>query len=141
MAAINKKVRSGNRIAVLFDNKEIGLVQSVRSSDDYNPEPASGIGDIHVIEHVPTMARHTISVSNMVLYKGGMRKAGIAAVNGDEVLQGKVFTIVQYGKDDGEELRRYEGCSYASGDMETSKHAIVMANATFLALDVTGSGG
>lgn len=61
MATTNVKTRSGNRVTVRFDGREIGLVQSVRMSDDYAPEPASGIGDIHVIEYVPTMARHSLS--------------------------------------------------------------------------------
>lgn len=140
MATQNLKVRSGNRMVVTFDGKQIGLVQSVRASDDYGPEPASGIGDIHVVEYVPTMARHTLSVSSMVLFTGAMREAGITTVNGDDALEGRVFDIVVYSKDDGAELRKYVGCSYASGDIEVNKHAIIMSNAQFNCLDVTGSG-
>lgn len=139
MSSINLKTRSGNRIVVVFDGKQIGLCQSVRASDDYGPEPASGIGDIHVQEYVPTMARHNLSVSTMVLNRGNMRDAGIAAANGDDMLQGKVFDIEVYSKDDGTLLRKYMGCSYASGDLEVSKHAIVMASGTFNALDVSGT--
>lgn len=141
MAQTNLKTRSGNRIIVAFDGKQVGLVQSVRMSDDYSPEPASGIGDIHVTEYVPTMARHSLNVSTMVLNRGAMRDAGIAAENGDDMLRGLVFDIVVMSKDDGSVLRTYRGCSYASGDFDVSKHAIVMASATFNALDVVGSGG
>ena len=141
MSTTNLKTRSGNRIIVVFDGKQVGLIQSVRMNDDYAPEPASGIGDIHVVEYVPTMARHNLSVSNMVLDLGSMRAAGIAAINGDDMLNGTIFDIQVLSKDDGTLLRKYVGCSYASGDMEVSKHQIVMANATFNALDVTGSGG
>lgn len=137
----NLKTRSGNRIAVVFDGKQIGLIQSVSMNDDYAPEPASGIGDIHVTEYVPTMARHSLNVSAMVLNKGSMREAGIAMENGDAVLQGLVFDIEVLSKDDGSLLRKYTGVSYASGSMEVQKHAIVMANGTFNALDVTGTGG
>ena len=140
MARANLKTRSGNRIVVKFDGKQIGLVQSVRASDDYGPEPASGIGDIHVQEYVPTMARHNLTVSNMVLNANSMRQAGITMENGDAVLQGLVFDIVSYDKDTGDELRKYIGCSYASGDIDLSKHAIVMSNAQFNALDVAGLG-
>lgn len=140
MATTNLKARSGNRIVVTFDGQQIGLVQSVRASDDYSPEPASGIGDIHVAEYVPAMARHTLSVSTMILFTGAMREAGISTVNGDDALEGRVFDIVVYSKDDGAELRKYVGCSYASGDIEVNKHAIIMANAQFNALDVTGLG-
>lgn len=134
----NLKTRSGNRIVVVFDGKQIGLLQSVRANDDYSPEPASGIGDIHVQEYVPTMARHSLNVSAMLLNKGAMLEAGIAMENGDAVLQGLVFDLEIYSKDDGKLLRKYGGCSYASGDLEVSKHAIVMQSGTFNALDVTG---
>lgn len=140
MATQNLKARSGNRVIVKFDGKQIGLVQSVRMSDDYSPEPASGIGDIHVQEYVPSMARHTLSVSSLVLFTGAMREAGITAINGDEVLEGMVFDIVVESKDDGTVLRKYMGCSYASGDVDVSKHAIIVSNAQFNALDVVGAG-
>lgn len=140
MASTNVKVRSGNRIVVRFDGVDIGLVQSVRSSDDYGHEDASGIGDIHVQEHVPSKAMHSISVSSMTLIKSQLRSAGIFATNGDKALEGKVIDIVQLGKDDSEELRKYKGCSFISGDVEVSAHRIVMSNAQFRALDVEGEG-
>lgn len=140
MSRTNIKARSGNRMQVRFDNQQIGLVQNLRGSDDYGPEPASGIGDIHVAEYVPTMARHTVSASAMVLYTGAMREAGISFVNGDDALRGNVFDIVVVDKESGAELRKYIDCSYASGDIEVNKHAIVVTNATFNALDVTGTG-
>lgn len=139
MATTNLKTRTGNRIVVTLDGKQIGLMQSVRMNDDYSPEPASGIGDIHVQEYVPSMARHNLSVSAMVLNRGSMRQAGISAENGDDMLLGKVFDIEVYSKDDGTLLRKYMGCSYASGDLEVSKHAIVMSSGTFNALDVSGT--
>jgi hypothetical protein len=135
----NLKTRSGNRIVAMFDGKQIGAVQSVRMNDDYSPEPMSGIGDIHVQEYVPTMARHNLQVQTMVLNKGSLREAGITMENGDGVLQGLVFDIEVYSKDDGTLLRKYIGCSYASGDLEISKHAIVMASGQFMALDVVGT--
>lgn len=135
----NVKVRSGNRIAVIFDGKEIGLLQSVSANDDYSPEPASGIGDIHALEYVPTMARHSLNVSTMLLKKGAMMEAGIAMENGDAVLQGLVFDFEVYSKDDGILLRKYIGCSYASGSLEVNKHAIIMQSGLFNALDVMGT--
>lgn len=135
----NLKVRSGNRIAVVFDGKQIGLIQNVSANDDYSPEPASGIGDIHVNEYVPTMARHSLSVSAMMLNKGAMLEAGIAVENGDGALQGLVFDFEVYSKDDGNLLRKYVGCSYASGSIDISKHAIVVQSAQFNALDVVGT--
>lgn len=136
----NRNVRSGNQIAVLFDGKQIGLIQSISMNDDYAPDPASGIGDIHVQEYVPTMARHTLSVSAMLLNKSQLQAVGIVPENGDAVLQGLVFDIEQYDKLTGALLRKYTGVSYASGSIETTKHAIVTSNAQFNALDVSGDG-
>lgn len=136
----NRNVRSGNQIAVLFDGKQIGLIQSISMNDDYAPDPASGIGDIHVQEYVPTMARHSLSVSAMLLNKSQLQAAGIVPENGDAVLQGLVFDIEQYDKLTGALLRKYTGVSYASGSIETTKHAIVTTNAQFNALDVSGGG-
>lgn len=135
----NVKTRSGNRIVVVMDGKQIGLVRSVRSNDDYAPEPASGIGDIHVVEHVPTMARHSLSISAMVLIKGAMMEAGIVPENGDAILQGLVFDLEQYDKDTGKLLRKYVGVSYASGDMDINAHQIVVQSGQFNAIDVVGT--
>jgi hypothetical protein len=139
MSEQNLKVQSGNQIVVMLDGKAVGLIQSVRGSDDYSPEAASGIGDIHVQEYVPSMARHNITVSTMVLRKANLRSQGIAAKNGDDVLKGRVFDFVSMQKD-GTVLRAWRGCSYASGDVEIAKHAIVMSSAQFNALDVDGDG-
>lgn len=136
----NRNVRSGNQIKVLFDGKQIGLIQSLSCNDDYAPEPASGIGDIHVQEYVPTMARHSLSVSAMLLNKSQLQAAGIVPENGDAVLQGLVFDIEQYDNLTGVLLRKYTGVSYASGSIETTKHAIVTSSAQFNALDVIGDG-
>lgn len=139
MATQNLKTRTGNRIVPVFDGKVIGLIQSVRMNDDYSPEPASGIGDIHVQEYVPTLARHSLTVSAMVLNRGALLAAGIAAENGDGMLQGLVFDIEVFDKDNGALIRKYTGCSYASGDLEFQKHAIVMQSAQLNALDVSGA--
>ena len=138
MSQPNLKVRSGNRIVVVFDGKQLGMVRSVRASDDYSPEPASGIGDIHVQEYVPTQARHQISVQQMVLNRGAMMAAGIATINGDAALRGMVFNLEVYSKDDGALLRQYIGCSFASGDVDISAHQIVVQSGQFNALDVIG---
>lgn len=135
----NLQTRTGNRIIITFGGVQIGMLQSVSANDDYAPEPASGIGDIHVLENVPTMARHSLSASVMVMNRGAMINAGIAPENGDAVLLGVVFNIEIYSKDDGTLLRNYIGCSYASGSLEVSKHAIVMQSGQLLALDVTGT--
>lgn len=133
---------TGNKIDVQFDGQAIGLIQNLRPSDDYGHQPASGVGDIHVQEYVPSMATHRLTASTMVLFAQNMRDAGIAMENGDAVLRGLVFDIVIYGKDPkaGGVLRKYIKCSYTGGDVDVSKHAIVASNAQFVALDVSGTG-
>lgn len=140
MAQQNLKTKSGNRFIVSFDGKTVGLCQSVDMQDDYSPEPASGIGDIHVQEYVPSMARHTLNVEEMVLNTGSLRAQGVTLENGDDALRGMVFDIIAVSKDDGSILRKYRGCSYASGSVQLRKHAIVLSSAVFNALDVSGSG-
>jgi hypothetical protein len=141
MATQNLKTRSGNRTNVYFDGIKVGLIQNVRMSDDYAPDPASGIGDIHVQEYVPTMARHGLNVTAMVLKRGALSQAGaVIPENGDAVLQGLVFDFVVVDRSTNDVVKKYRGCSYASGDMEVTKHAIVMQSATFNALDTSGTG-
>lgn len=140
MAATNIQTQSGNRIVVLLNSKQVGLLQSVRMNDDYSPEPASGIGDIHVVEYVPTQARHTLNVSAMVLKRGALLAQGIVPDNGSIVLAGIVFEIEAFSRDDGTLIRKYMGCSYASGDIEITKHAIVMQSSVFNCLDTTSVG-
>lgn len=135
----NLQTHSGNRIVVEIDGRVVGLLQSVRASDSYGLEDASGIGDIHVIEHVPSKAVHTLSVSAMALMRGNLRDAGFLPENGDAVLQGLVFDIVEYSKDTGEALVKYESCSYDSGDLSVDAHRIVMQSGQLKALDRKGA--
>ena len=88
MATEHRIVNSGNRIEIQFDGKVVGLLQNLRPNDEYGHEPASGVGDIHVQEYVPSMARHQLTASTMVLFTANLRDLGIAMENGDEVLKG-----------------------------------------------------
>jgi len=134
----NLKVRSANLARVLIDGEEVGLMQNINMSDDYGPEGASGIGDIHVQEHVPTMARHSISCSKMALRTAGLYAKGIVPENGEEALRGLVVDIEVLDKNTGEVLRKYLFCTFASGSIEVSKHAIISYQSQWMALDVAG---
>lgn len=52
-----------------------------------------------------------------------------------------MFDFEVLDKESGDLLRKYVSCSYASGSVEVSKHAIVMGSGVFNALDVVGTGG
>ena len=140
MSRENIQVRTGNRMLAVFDGVVVGLLQDISGNDDYSPEPASGVGDIHVQEYAPTMARHTVSTSQMILRRQSLRSAKVSLENGDDALKGLVFDIEIFAKDTGELLRKYIDCSMASGSVDVRKHAIVVNNAQFNALDVSGSG-
>lgn len=161
--AKNAQARTGNRIKILIAGAEVGAIQSLDPSDDYAPEPVSGIGDIHVIEYAPSMARHTLSVETMVLSRNSLQQLGISLENGDDALRGVTFDIVITGEkppvtqtgqanqnnfspdiNQGvvaplDALRTYTGCSIASGSMQIRKHAIIVSNAQINALDVKGN--
>jgi hypothetical protein len=139
MSQVNQVVRSANKIIAKFDNKTIGLLQDIRFSEDYGPTEASGIGNINVQEWVPTMARYQITSRFMLLNKQSMYNAGIAPVSGNETLQGIVFDIEVLDSTTGKTLRKYIGCSYANGDVEVTKHQIVVTSATFNCLDALGT--
>lgn len=146
----NTMVRSANRFTIVFGDIPIGLLQNCRCSDDYAPEPLSGIGDIHRKEWVPTIANHNITATQAVLFTGNLRQLGVAYENGDDALKAMVFDIEVYDRivassvnpgssspvtmlpegQKGTLLRRYEKCSFASGDTEITKHAIIMSNVT-----------
>ncbi len=161
MAGTNVLTYSGNRITASFDGKTIGLIQSIRASDNYGLEDASGIGQIHVAEHVPSKAVHTISVTNMVLFTGNMRTADLGSENGADALRGLVFDIIIYGDPtkgtpqagnaavNGDNqalalqsgtaatvLRTYRACSFDSGDIDVTAHRITVQTGQFKALDV-----
>lgn len=140
MSKEHRIVNSGNRIEIQFDGKQVGLLQNVRFGDDYGHEPASGIGDLHVQEYVPAMARHEINAETMVLFVNNLRDLDISMENGDEVLKGLVFDIVVFGRDPKNSgmLRKYTQCTFTSGDTTITKHAILTANARFLCLDTSG---
>lgn len=138
MGGANLKFKTGNRVEIMLDGALVGGAQSLDEQFDLSPEPGSGIGDIHVQEYVPTLARHTVHLTNMVLRATG-RLSG-ATENGDAALQGLVFDIMVVDKDGGL-LRKLTQASFAQGSLEVRKHAIVSASATFNALDASGSGG
>lgn len=141
MARSNVQVQTGNRVLVKIDNATIGMCQSVRASNDYGMQETSAIGDIHVVEYVPSIARHTLTAAFVVLKRAALEQKGIFAPNenGDSMLLGNVFDVVIIDKDTGRPLRTYKDCTFASDDIEVTKHAVIAKNTTMLARDVVGT--
>lgn len=156
MATQNQLTYSGNLITVELDGKVVGLIQSLRASDNFGLEAASGIGDIHNVEYVPSRADHSLSIQNMTLFVGNLRDVlGQLNENGDAVMQGWVCNIVIYRRQPyaqgqgptvntaglaGAALRTYVGCSWDSGDVDITAHRITMQTGQFKALDCIGLG-
>lgn len=136
----NQQVKTANTAKILLGGKEVGLLQNVRCNEDYAPEPASGIGDIHVQQHVPTLARYSVSVGALALRTKSLLALGIWPETGDDVLKGNVFDIEVFDKQSGSVTRKYLNCTFASGDVEIQKHAIISNNCQFMALNVSGGG-
>ena len=133
--------KTGNKILIQFGSVTIGLCQSVDIQEDYGLEPCSGMGDCEVTEWVPTMARYTVHVEEMVLNAGSMRSAGLIPEDAAGALVGNTFniTFVSTGGAGVPALDRViQGCTYASGSVQIRKHAIVVANAVFNAISVKG---
>jgi len=137
----NKQVRTGNQIVIMINSIQVGLIQSLRVSEDYAPEPARGVGSIDVVEYVPTIARIHLQVSRMVLRDDQLRNVNVIYTDSTTALKGIVFDILIVDKDNASNiLRKYSGCSYATGDIEIRTNAIVVSNATFMALTSSGQG-
>jgi hypothetical protein len=131
-------VRTANHVAIKLDGQQIGLMQNLRASDDYGLEPVSGIGDIHVAEHVPTIARHQLSVSFACLRRDLLVSRGFVPENGTDALRGLVFDVEVFDKRDSEMVKKYTDCSYSSGDISFDAHRVIVRNASFMAIDTTG---
>ncbi len=138
MATTNRLAHSANQVVIRQDNNVVGVIQSLRANDDFAPEPLSGVGDITVQEHVPTVARYSLNVSYMSLRRQSMFSEFVAFETPEDALVGTIFDIEIQDKETGNILRKYEGCSFASGDVEVTKHQIIVTNAQFLALRASG---
>lgn len=140
MTQKNLNVLTGNRVVIRLDNTVVGLLQTVRFSEEYGHEPVYGIGDIDPQEQAPTSAKYSVTVSKVALMTDRLRDAGITALDSDAVLKGVVFDIAVLSKDTNQVLRQATGCSYTGGDFSVEKNAIIISNANFSALKMTGTG-
>jgi hypothetical protein len=134
-----ERVMTGNEIRVAIDGVELELVQSIRFTDDYGHEDASGIGDIHVQEHVPTVARHTATMSKLAVPREVAVELGIITENGDVAMEGKIFDIEVFEKASGALIRKVINCVNIGGDIGFTAHRMIMTDAQFRGRDVSGT--
>lgn len=130
---------TGNEVRVAIDGVELELLQSIRFTDDYGHEAASGIGDIHVQEHVPTVARHTATMSKLAVPRETAIELGIVSENGDSALQGRVFDIEVFDRKSGVLIRKIINCVNIGGDIAFTAHRMIMTDAQFQGRDASGT--
>jgi hypothetical protein len=135
---VGQFVFTGNEVEVSINGQRVDLAQNIRGTDNYGHEPASGIGDIHVKEYVPSVARHNITMSKLVMRKEKAISAGLILENGDDAMRGRIFDIEIFPKGGGPVLRKWMGCVNDGGDIGVTSHRILVQDATFLATDAAG---
>lgn len=127
-----------NKTRVFINGVEFFLLANIRGSDDYALDRVSGIGDIHVKEHIPTVAQHVFTMSGYMLKNEPSITNGIVPENGDAALEGRIFSIEIFSRE-GPLLRRYEEAMCNNADANMTAHRLLMKDATFYATDVSGS--
>lgn len=138
MATVNRNVRSGNLVYVYLDGQQIGAAQNASMDMDFAPEPIYGIGDIDPIENVPTRASYRVNVTQAVLDRQSLLARGLIPENGEAALQGLVMDFVKVDRLTGQVLRKYIGCSYASGQISTRTNGHLEITGQFNALGAQG---
>jgi len=132
------KVYSGNTVMVVINNKPVGLLQDVTADEDFAPEPASGIGDVRVVEYVPTMYRVSLRVASMSLKKDSLFSVGVFPENVDKYLATNPFTVVVIDKVTNKIIRQYNNCIFGRGTFSVRKHTIVSHDCTLFSTEAIG---
>lgn len=130
-------VWEANKTRVFLDGVEFFLLSNIRATDDYALERVSGIGDIHVKENIPTVAQHVFTMSGYIVKDEQAIARSVIPENGDVALEGRTFSIEIFDKE-GPLLRRYEECTCNNADANMTAHRLLMKDATFYAIDVSG---
>lgn len=128
---------SGNDVRVFLGGVEVPLLQNLSGDDAYNHEPASGVGDIHVTEFIPSRAMHTITIDKMIFKPELLTLLGIIVENGDGALRGLMFDIEVQAKRGGV-LKTWYDAKCDRARVTVRAHSIIVQDATFMALDTAG---
>lgn len=139
MSTLNKNVVTANNVVVSIDGKQIGAVQSLSIQDNYALTGVYEIGNIDPLENPPTQATYSVSCKQVIINAKSLRSLGITPENSEVVLQGLVFDIEALSKE-GVSLRKVRGCSYDSGTVTIDKNQVVITDAQFKALSISGQG-
>lgn len=128
---------TGNQVNCYINGVLLQVLTTLRTTDDYGYEPVVGVGDVHVKEYVPTVARHAISISKFLLTVENAVTAGIILENGNAAMVGNVFTIEIYAKS-GPLLKKYINCVNTSSDLNVQANRLIVSDANFVGTDTSG---
>jgi len=134
--ATNQLIQSANSAVLIFNNKLLGTLQTVRFNEDYAVQPYYGIGTIDPIENVPGAAKYTVTANMLQLKNDDLVKNGIQPATSADVLTGSVFDILLLDKDSRQVVQKALGCTFASGDTEIQTNRVITHNITFMALAI-----
>lgn len=129
---------TGNLVNVFINGVQLSVLSSLRATQDFAYEPVPEIGNIDYVEFVPTVARYAISISKALLNLEDAITAGIITSNGAAALLGNTFDIEIFSIN-GPLLRKFTNCVNASADMSIQANRLIMIDANFLGIDVTGT--
>ena len=129
------KVYSGNTILIVIKNQPVGLLQDLTADENFDPAPASGIGDPRVVEYVPQMYTVSLAVSSMSIKKDSLFSLGIFPESIDKYLAENPFVVQIIDKVTGSVIRYYNNCIFARGTVAIRKHTIVAHNCTLLSTE------
>lgn len=151
---------AGNQIILKIGNKIIGLAQDLQATENFRPEPVSGLGSPRVQEYVPSMYEISISMSACLINSpaaglmdgGGNPSTEMGKISDNipdvsnepnarkwlnENMQGVDIQVLYTREDQSKPLRTYSNCVFESADVSVRKHGILMANARFKAAYVS----
>ena len=132
------KVFSGNTILVVIKNRPVGLLQDMTADENFDPAPASGIGDPRVVEYIPQMYTISLTVASMALKKDSLFSVGVFPEGIDKYLATEPFTVVVVDKVSQKIIRQYNNCIFGRGTLSIRKHTIVSHNCTLMATEAVG---
>jgi hypothetical protein len=140
----NYKSHTGNRIIIRFNGAIVGLVQSLRASEDFGVQGLYQVGDIQAAELVPTQAQYTLTADMIFLktdtfYSGFGSSTPLAPVDPYGALYFKPFQVAIYDSDTMKLMRYWDGCYYSQGDLQISMNAVLTGSCTFRAITASGS--
>lgn len=128
-----KNTVHGNRAVLKLDGEVIGIVQNVDFNDSFGLQKLSGIGDREGQELVDGETDYSFNFTKSFVYGDRLVDKGFHPTSTNP-LTGVEFEMEIYDKISGRTLEYYSGCKINTVGRSYGKHAIVMENASGMAL-------